>query len=66
MVVNVLHVHAGVDFVNHHDAGAFALVVLVALPVLLVVAMSVSEECYPIHHEQVATAPLRGLKAKLR
>lgn len=66
MIVNVLHVHARVDFIDHDDARTLALVVLVALPVLLVVAVAVSEKRYPIHHEQMTAATLRRFKAKLR
>lgn len=50
MIVDVLNVHPRVDFVNHYYAGTFALVVLVALPVLLVIAVSITEEGHSVHN----------------
>lgn len=65
VIVDVLDVHPRVDFVNHHDAGTLALVVLVALPVLLVIAVPVSEKGHSVHDQQVPATALGRLEAKL-
>lgn len=65
VIVDVLDVHPRVDFVNHHDAGTLALVVLVALPVLLVIAVTVSEKGHSVHDQQVPATALGRLEAKL-
>lgn len=66
MVVTVLNGDVGRVFVDNNGTGAFAFVVLVALPVLLVVSLAISEKCNSIHHQQVATTALRQSERKFR